>query len=131
MSFHDMIFCSYDVLLGGAREELRQFRNYKRANMDNIALAILDVDWDCFSSMQDIDMKLEFYDSNIIRIHDNLVPLSSVIGNSIAKAWFIYYNEIKYLMYCRELAYRRWRSSRQPFELTEFKRFRNKVSTAI
>lgn len=26
-SFYDMIFCSYDILLEGAREELQQFRN--------------------------------------------------------------------------------------------------------
>lgn len=126
-SHHDIIFSSLNVLRY-RNDNPRMIRDYSRIDYPSLQHYLNGIDWSLLYSITDSDTALDFFNSVIIQLFDNLVPLRAPRHKNNAP-WFN--NDILNAMIARDVAYREWIRSKNLLYHHQFKRLRNKVTQLI
>lgn len=128
MSNHDLIFASVDVDVSNVNENIC-FRDYGHMNSSLLLTMFDQIDWNYFFSLDNPDILVDFFNTNIKNLHDNCVPLRNFIQKPHNKPWFN--ANLSKVIVDRDLAFSKWKQFKHDNDLTLYKRLRNKATNMI
>ena len=129
-SKHDLVFCSLDYDLVFSEPVSHKVRNYSSFSIPNLQNVILSLDWSNYFCLTDPDTIVDFLYNNLKIIQDNIFPekeFKPKLKND--NEW--YSEHIKKAMIDRDLAYKKWKNTRNPEDLLSFRILRNHTRTLI
>lgn len=126
ISFHDLLFFSYD-LLPLKKEESVTFRDFNNIKFNDLSEFFRSIDWNSIFIMESIDDQLEFFNENVMELFYLFVPLKTFKTKQMRPVW-ISFNIIK-VMKLRNKAYSKWTRNRTEINWKAYTLLRNNVTT--
>ncbi|XP_062701994.1 uncharacterized protein LOC109419486 isoform X1 [Aedes albopictus] len=127
-SNHDTIFASLDFDRISTPKKI-EYRDYHSMDVDGLVTAFSALDWSNFYRSNDSNFLLNFFNSNLLELHERYVPIRSFVLGRNKNAWFN--DAISKAIVDRDLAYKRWKSTKNPTDLNFFKTLRNQVTMKV
>lgn len=128
LSHHDLIFASLDFDINVV-PHLIQYRDYNAINAAEFTDAFQSFNWMDFYRINNSDMVLDLFNSIMIELHDEFVPIRTFETKRKINEWMN--NTIRKAIIDRDLAYKQWKVSNSPDDKILYKRLRNKVIMLI
>ena len=127
-SKHDLIFASFDFDVDHNISPY-SFRDYNSINEDGLLEHFNNLDWLNFYRNSDPDQLLEFFNNEMIILHNEFVPTRTYNSPKKSNPWFN--SSISKAIVDRDLAFKMWKASKLDIDHCLFKRLRNKASRMI
>lgn len=128
-SDHSGIYCKINMRIN--RKVTREFftRTYKHFNYDNFVSDLYGVPWFLIYDLPSVDLKVGFFNSNILNIFNKHAPVVRVRTSRPPTPWLTY--NIRQMMKARNDALMRFRRTREPSHHLYYKSVKNEVNRAI
>ena len=126
-SKHDVIFCSLDYDIVFEQPKIQKFRNYSNFDLNVIENEFQLLSWTDYFTIVDPNRICNYLYNNLNQLHDALFPEKVYQPSKIFNPW--YNRVIQKAMIDRDLAYIKWKSSRNSTDFVNFKMLRNRVRT--
>lgn len=128
MSNHDLLFTSIDIDYCCTVDPI-SYRDYACVDPANIIAFYNEIDWSSFYQMNNPDLLVDFFTSNVKNLHDTCVPIKTFRKQRRYKPWFN--SDISREIVNRDLAFEKWKNSQCEFDHAMYKTQRNKVTKMI
>lgn len=129
-SRHDLLFATYDFEIHvenyGATYS---YRDFKRINYDDLNFRASMIPWDLIYLFLTVDEKLDYLQSNIQGLYNDVVPLRTRRIDCHNKPWFS--SNIKRLIELRNNAYNKWKRFKLASFHALYRELRNRVTLEI
>lgn len=106
-----------------------QARNFTHFNYEEFVSDLYKVPWFLIYDLPNVDLKLAFLNSNILRTLEKHAPIKQYVFTRPPAPWITY--NVKLMMKARDVAHRRYHKTRNPVHYEFYKSLRNEVNRAI
>ncbi|CAG9135534.1 unnamed protein product [Plutella xylostella] len=125
-SKHDLIFCSYRLRIPKAKPVVLLQRNFSKLDAERLRSDATQIQWSDMQDLPDINDKVAFLCSNVIKLFDTHAPVRPVKLKHRPTPWI---NEtIRKFMVRRDRAFRRYKISRTEENWSACKVARNRCN---
>ncbi|CAG9138106.1 unnamed protein product [Plutella xylostella] len=125
-SKHDLIFCSYRLRIPKAKPVVLLQRNFSKLDAEKLRSDATQIQWSDMQDLPDINDKVAFLCSNVIKLFDTHAPVRPVKLKHRPTPWI---NEtIRKFMVRRDRAFRRYKISRTEENWSACKVARNRCN---
>lgn len=126
MSFHDLLFFSYDILPLDKVNSIT-FRDFNNIKYNELFEYCRSITWNAVFDMESIDNQIMFFNDKVMELFDLFVPLKTLRIKLSKPEWFA--SNIVEAIRLRNKAYSRWTRYRSDSTWNEYALLRNKVTT--
>ena len=128
-SDHSIAFIDLKFQKPVARPKLVTYRDYSRLNENDLVQDIMNVDWQQIESFSSIDEKVNFFNTNILKVFDKHAPVRSCIAKRKGAPWVS--SNTKLLMRLRDNAFRKFKRTNYPGDWSYYKQLRNFTTSVL
>ncbi|KMQ83966.1 rna-directed dna polymerase from mobile element jockey-like protein, partial [Lasius niger] len=129
LSAHDLIYIKYAIKIQRRRGRRVVCRDWRDFDADSFQTDVSGIDWTSLISSNNIDEKIEIYNSELLRIFDSHVPLRQRNFKNLPAPWLR--GDIQQAMRDRDLARRVWRRRRNDANYNRYKALRNSAQKLV
>jgi Reverse transcriptase (RNA-dependent DNA polymerase) len=127
---HDLIYGSYKIAetanLNSPVQAPQYYRSYSRINMEQLQADVNAQNWSAIFDMPDPDDQLQLFNSIILWLFDQNVPLRKFVKRDPVNPWFTH--DIERAIIERNIAYRVWRRRKTTADRERYKAQRKHVN---
>lgn len=128
LSAHDLIYIKYAIKIQRRRGRRVVCRDWRDFDADSFQTDVTGIDWTSLISSNNMDEKIEIFNSELLRIFDSHVPLRQRNFKNLPAPWLR--GDIQQAMRDRDLARRVWRRRRNDANYNRYKALRNSAHQA-
>ncbi|CAG9113625.1 unnamed protein product [Plutella xylostella] len=125
-SKHDLIFCSYRLRIPKPKPVVLFQRNFTKLDAEKLRSDAAQIQWSDMQDLPDVNDKVEFLCTNIIKLFDTHAPVRPVKLKHRPTPWIN--DTIRKFMVRRDRAFRRYKMSRTDENWTACKVARNRCN---
>ena len=125
---HDFLFFSYDTHKDIYVDYIT-FRNFKAIDTNKLFNDCLCSDWSSMYNYVNVDDIVETFNSIILKLFEDNVPISKIKSQSLYPPWFN--DEIESGINLRDYVLSLWKRKKRNEYLIEFRKLRNRVTALI
>ncbi|KAG7304918.1 hypothetical protein JYU34_010320 [Plutella xylostella] len=125
-SNHDLIFCSYRLRIPKPKPVVLLQRNFSKLDAERLRSDATKIQWSDMQDLPDVDDKVAFLCSNVIKLFDTHAPVRPVKLKHRPTPWIT--DTIRKFMVKRDRAFRRYKKSRTEENWSACKAARNRCN---